>query len=168
MRWRCLVLPGLLVLAGGVLLACDLGAAAVATPTPTAGAVQHFRVGQQVSIGHLWQITVNGTKTSTGDPFSRPPAGHTYLVIDLTMKNVATGQQTANPFDYGLRDPQGNSEPIALFTSLAPFGGTLTPGEQSHGQIAFTVPKTTHQVTLAYAPSTTYPIVVLAEWNLSI
>lgn len=176
-RTHLLVSVLLLLLVGGLLLACGTASGTVTSststvitgtaslPTPPA----HYRVGQSVKIGEQWVITVNRLATTQGASSDPPPAvGDTYLLIDLTMKNLANGQQFANPFDYTLRDSQGNNEQTGILLSVPVFGGNLTAGEQAHGQLVYQIPSNVHQFTLSYTPSAIYPLTTLAEWDLTV
>nr|BBH94645.1 hypothetical protein KTA_28440 [Thermogemmatispora argillosa] len=122
---------------------------ATATSAP---ANQHFKVGQAVKVGDTWLVTVLGTKTSDGDEFSHPKAGHTYLLIDVSLKNLSNSEQEVSSLmNFTLRDSSGQQMDVAIVSS-APKSpdGKVEAGEQIRGTLAYEVPRSEHQYTLAF------------------
>src|SRR5258708_30791820 len=92
-RIRGLVTLGVVVLAGGVILAC--GSASANTGTTTGGgsnsnnsSKKHFKGGEQVKIGASFVVTVNSVKTSHGDDISQTKTRNNFLVVDVLLNNV--------------------------------------------------------------------------------
>ncbi len=167
-RWR---LVGLVVLVGLVLLACGEVSTGASVASQKTGIVStppaHFKVGSHVTIGHQWQITINKMNTFGGGTFdAKPGPGNTYLLIDLTMKNISQKQQNTSQYDWSMRALNGDKEKMPFLFDYNDFGGNLTPGEQAHGKIPFEIPTKVHQYILSFAPQDTYPITTLAEWDI--
>ncbi|MBX5449972.1 MAG: DUF4352 domain-containing protein [Thermogemmatispora sp.] len=122
---------------------------ATATSAP---ATQHFKVGQAVKVGDTWLVTVLGVKTSDGDEFSHPKAGDTYLLIDVSLKNLSSSEQEVSSMvNFTLRDSSGQQMDFAIVTS-APKSpdGKVETGEQIRGTLAYEVPRSEHKYTLAF------------------
>ncbi len=65
--------------------------------TTPAGAPQHFKVGELVTVGTTWQITVQSAKTSAGSGFYKPQkAGDVFLIFIVSMKNISSSEQTVS------------------------------------------------------------------------
>src|SRR5437660_12326374 len=57
--------------------------------TPTSAPAQHFKVGQTVTVGDTWQVTIDSAKTSRHGQFSQPQhAGNIFLIFQVTVKNI--------------------------------------------------------------------------------
>ncbi|WP_052887746.1 DUF4352 domain-containing protein [Thermogemmatispora carboxidivorans] len=152
---------GLLIMA---LLACDgstssnTGTAVTPSSSSTTNkptgttTTQHFKVGQAVKVGDIWQVTVLGAKTSDGDEFSHPKTGNTYLLIDVALKNLSNSEQTvSSAVNFTLRDSSGQEMDFA-FVSSAPKtpDGKVEAGEQIRGTLTYEVPRSEHHYTLAF------------------
>src|SRR5437773_2740285 len=95
---RILTLTAPIVSALLLLTACgssSINTGTAVTPTPTTQQVvqptdiptpvPHFKVGQTVQVGNIWQITIKSVKLTNGGQYdSAPAAGNTYLVISVS------------------------------------------------------------------------------------
>lgn len=164
---------------------------ASATPTPTSSGFQvdlsdydrgvtvspppadqisgtHFKVGDHVTVGDLWMVTVNSVRTSSGGEFDQPQAGNTYLVLDVTFQNVSSeAQSLSTAMELTLKDEQGQgyNEAYVSFTKSSP-GGTVEPGGLTRGEIAYEVPASAHHFTLLFEPGLFGSEVTL--WDITI
>lgn len=172
---RVLACVAVLGLVGVFILACgDVSTTTSASKsgslgsgTPVLTPPSHFKVGSHVQIGNEWMITINKVNTFGGGTFdAKPGPGDTYLLIDLTMKNISQAQQNTSQYDYSLRALNGDKEKQPFLFDYNNYGGNLTPGEQAHGKIPFEIPTKVHQYILSFAPAATYPVTTLAEWDI--
>ncbi len=113
------------------------------------------RIGDDVSSGS-WHVTVNSVSSSRGKGFlSSPQAGDVYLIIDITLKNAAATAQTSSTTEqWKLRDAQGQTFDEDIFYSARSPEGSIGPGQQAHGPIAYEVPQDIHSFTLQFIPRT--------------
>ncbi len=124
------------------------------TPTvPTAATGQHYQVGQTVTVGDAWQVTINSATTSQGSGDDPPPkAGNVYLIIEATLKNL---QSKAAPLstliDFELHDAQGNHYTESFLFSLNGPDGTVEAGGLAHGKWGYEVPASVHSFTLLFS-----------------
>ncbi|GER82472.1 MAG: DUF4352 domain-containing protein [Thermogemmatispora sp.] len=118
----------------------------------TAPATQHFKVGQVVKVGNTWQVTVLGVKTSSGDEFNQPKAGDTFLLIDVSLKNLSSSEQSVSSvMNFTLRDSSGQQMDFTIVTSAPKTpDGKVEAGGQIRGTLAYEVPLSEHHYTLAF------------------
>lgn len=123
-----------------------------ANNTQPTQAAQHFKAGQTVKVGSTWEITVNGVKTSQGDSFDTPKPGMTFLLIDVTLKNVSDQEQPVSSLImWTLRDPSGQQYTETITTIAgAPPDGKAAAGSPVRGTLAYEVPTSGHSFTLAF------------------
>lgn len=124
---------------------------AAPTQAPPAPA-KHFKVGDVVSIGSTWQITVNSAKVSAGDAVSQPTkSGDQFLVIDVSMKNIsAKAQTTSSLLQWKLQDSTGLSYTEAATDLGVPPDGAVQAGAPLRGIFVYEVPTTEKQFTLSF------------------
>jgi Domain of unknown function (DUF4352) len=153
-----------------VLLACFaviLAAVIVFVAIASHGSVSSgARIGDEVSSGS-WNVTVNSVSSSRGNGFlSSPQAGNVYLVIDITLKNAAaTAQTSSTTGQWKLRDAQGQTFDEDIFYSTHSPEGSIGPGQQAHGPIAYEVPQNIHSFTLQFIPRAG-DTADLVQWNV--
>jgi hypothetical protein len=124
---------------------------AASAPTQAQQSSQHFKVGQAVQVGNTWQIIVNSVKTSQGDDIDTPKPGDVYLLIDVTMKNISSQEQTASSlFMWTLRDTSGQEYTEAIMASTTSPDGKVEAGSQIRGTLVYEVPASLHAYTLAF------------------
>ncbi len=163
MHKRFLIIGFALVLLVGSLLACGESSTNTGTATNTsspsgstptsAPAQQHFKVGQTVKVGDMWQITVDSAKTSTGSEFNKPQqSGDVFLVIVVTMKNLSSQEQDVSSLaQWTLQDATGQKYDGTLDTDAgASLDGKVEAGSLLKGSLAYEVPKTMKSYTLAF------------------
>ena len=114
---------------------------------------QHFRVGQQVTIGSDWQVTVNSAKTSHGNTYSTPSADNVFLIVDVTLRNTATTQQDiSSAANFSLQDATGQQYMETFVSNETPPDGKVTAGSLLRGQLSYEVPQTQTQFTFHFQP----------------
>jgi hypothetical protein len=124
------------------------------TPSvPTASTGQHYAIGQTVTVGGDWQVTINGATASQGTSDDLPPkAGDTYLIVEATLKNL---QSKAEPLstliDFELHDAQGNHYTEGFLISVNGPDGTVEAGGLAHGKWGYEVPTSVHSFTLLFS-----------------
>ncbi len=112
------------------------------TPQPT---LVINAIGAAVVVDSTWTVTVNGFKTSTGDPFSTPGAGDVYLVVDVTVKNTSTHyQDMLSGNQLVLKDSAGQQYREAITDFATPPDGSIRPGGSLRGLLAYEIPATAH------------------------
>ncbi len=154
-----LLVTALVILACGGTSAANSGAVVTGTvPLPTVTPLPRFQVGQQVKVGDTWIVTVNNVTTSQGDFISRPAEGTIYLVIDVSLTNISSQEQTVSSFlQFSLKDQTGQQygEQIVDFAH-AP-DGKVEAADVLRGDFVYQVPTSLHQFTFAFQADLTAP-----------
>ncbi len=145
-----------------VLLGCgeaDNAGTAIATATngtsktasaPTQKPVQHFKPGQTIKIGDTWQVKINSATTNQGDQVFQPKSGNVYLVIDVSMTNISSQEQTASSLlMWKLRDATGQAYTEAITSNTAP-DGKVEANSPIRGTLTYEVPASMKSFTLAF------------------
>lgn len=164
-RVRLSLLTGVMFVAAVLILACGGSSAAntgsVVTgtvPLPSVTPLPHFKVGQQVKVGDTWIVTVNGVTTSDGDVISAPAQGTTYLVINVTLKNISAQEQSVSSFlQFSLKDQTGQQYTEAIVDFAHAPDGKVEPGDMLRGNFVYQVPTSLHQFTFAFQADITRP-----------
>jgi hypothetical protein len=153
---RFLPVFALLLAIGGAILAC--GSSSDNTGTITTGgsssssaSAKHFKVGEQVKVGDTWVVTVNSAKLHGPTDIDQPSSGNTYLVLDITFKNVSSKEQDLSTFQMSLKDSTGQTydDTIVTFAKSAP-EGKVEAGDLLRGQLVYEVPKAQKAFTFAF------------------
>lgn len=171
-RTRALLTIVIVALATALIVACggDANAGTTTsgnTPSQSNTGSQHFKVGNQVKVGDTYVVTVNSVKTNGGTDIDQPKSGDTYLVIDLTVKNVSSQEQDLSTLlQFTLKDATGQKYDETVTSFTTPPDGKIEAGDQSRGQMAFEVPKSQHSFTLAFEADITSSGETV--WNLSV
>lgn len=153
---RFLPVLALLFATAGVILACggadNAGSTTSGGSSTNAPSASHFKVGSQVKVGDTWVVTVNSAKLHAATEFDQPKAGNTYLVFDITFKNVSTQEQSLSSLlQLKLQDATGQNytETITSFAKTPP-DGKVEAGSLSRGEIVYEIPKAQKAFTLAF------------------
>jgi hypothetical protein len=133
------------------------GSHVVATSTATQPATTDtsnastYKVGQTVNVDSTWNVTINKVSTNAGDgQFNVPKSGNTFLLVDVTEKNISSDQQNASGLvQYTLRGEDGTAYTQTPTLGTDP-GGAVSAGQTIKGQLAYEVPKKVKQFTLAF------------------
>lgn len=164
---------GVMAAAAMVFLAC--GTSSTANSGTTTGgsggtstsAPKHFKVGDQVKVGSTYVVTVNSVKTSAGDDISKPKAGNTFLVVDVTLKNVSSAEQNVSSLlSFDLKDGTGQKYTETIVTGATPPDGKIEPGDQLRGQLPYEVPASQHAFAFSFQADITSSGQTI--WDLSI
>ncbi|WP_052568605.1 DUF4352 domain-containing protein [Ktedonobacter racemifer] len=158
MKKTLVFLAGLFVILGA-LLACGASSDNTGTSTSssttsqTSQQVKHFKVGETVKVGDTWEVTVNSVKTSNGDDIIKPDAGNTFLIVNVTVKNISSKEQNISSLlNFKLKDKDGTEGKDALLTSgvtPAP-NGKIAAGDKSKGDLTYQVSASQKSFTLAF------------------
>jgi hypothetical protein len=123
-------------------------------------------VGKPVQINDTWTVTLNGVTTSKGTQFDAPKAGNTFLVVNVTLKNTSTSNQTVSSLlMFSLHDNTGQKYDEDITFGGSP-DGAVAAGGIIRGSIAYEVPNNIHDFVLQCTP--TLGSNDLAEWNVKI
>lgn len=122
--------------------------------TNTTSSNQTFKVGDVVTVGTDWQVTVNSVKTSAGSDFNEPKTGDTFLEISVTMKNISSQEQDASSLIFwSLKDSTGQQYDEAVVTDAPSTpDGKVAAGDKLTGTLSYQVPLTQKQFELSFAP----------------
>jgi len=98
----------------------ELGDAPVANepPAKVEGELEQptFKVGETVQI-ETFNLTVNEVSSPAGDEFSKPDAGHKFVVVDVTIENKGTeAENVSSALQMWLKDPTGQRYKINLIS----------------------------------------------------
>jgi hypothetical protein len=173
-RTRLIVSMAVMVLAALLILACGDSSANTGTITNSntpstsgSGGSQHFKVGDQVKVGDTWIVTVNSVKTNQGNDIVQPKSGNTFLIIDITLKNVSSQEQTVSSLlQFTLQDSTGQKYDEAITGVGTTPDGKVAANSQLRGQLGYEVPKAQHQFTLAFEADITSQGQTI--WDLSV
>lgn len=153
---RILPILGLLLAIAGVIMACgassDNSGSVTTGGSSSSSSSQHFKVGQQVKVGSTWVVTVNSAQTHGATDMDQLKSGDTYLVVDVSLKNVSSQEQDLSSLaQFTLKDATGQSytETITTFANQPP-DGKVEAGSISRGQMVYEVPTTQKSFTLAF------------------
>jgi len=124
------------------------------TPTSTPTPIGHFKVGQTVSVGNIWEITLTSVKTDRGN-FAKPQKpGDTFLIIEIAAKNISTAEQYINDANFSLRDLNGVTYQAGFDDNATDFlGGKVEAGQPLKGSAVFEIPTAIHAYILLFEVS---------------
>lgn len=151
-----LSLLGILAL---VIMACggsdntgtSVGTSNGTTTTGSSGGSKHFKVGDQVKVGDTYIVTVNSFKTNPGDDIFKPKAGNTFVVVDVSIKNVSSQEQNLSSLlQFNLKDSTGQKYTETIISGVTPPDGKLAASDTLRGQLAYEVPTSQHNFTFAF------------------
>jgi uncharacterized protein DUF4352 len=126
------------------------GGAATASSTKPASP-QHFKVGDNVKVGDTYQVTVNSVKTHAGDEFTKPKDGSTFLIVDVTVKNLSSKEQSlSSVLQFNLKDSTGQKYDETFLGDNKPIDGKVEPGGLLRGQFTYEVPTAQHAFTYSF------------------
>lgn len=124
--------------------------------TPQPSTTGHHKIGETVNIDNIWQVTVTGAKTNQGDDILHPKAGHTFLSIDVSMKNISSSQQAASSLiQYSLRDTAGQQYNETIATNATSPDGPVNAGAPLKGTLTYEVPTSTKSFVLGFVATLT-------------
>lgn len=119
--------------------------------TSSSGSSKHFKVGDQVKVGDTYIVTINSFKTNSGDEISKPKSGNTFVVVDMTIKNISKDEQNLSSLlQFTLKDATGQKYTETILSSSTPPDGKLAAGDVVKGQIPYEVSASQHDFTLAF------------------
>jgi hypothetical protein len=126
----------------------------VALTTPPAQP-RIYAAGEKARVGDF-NVTVNSSRTSTGtNEFLMPKQGQVYLLVDVTVENMATQAQSVSSMLFcKLQD----SDAYAYGAGLAggegkgSIDGTLAAGRAIRGEVGFEIPATSKGLQLVFTP----------------
>jgi hypothetical protein len=136
---------------GGVKFFVDLGNAPTSIDPPTgllAGErrPETFAIGDEVEVGDFYALTVNSVNDHPADLLFPPDPGYKFVLVDVTIRNVATTSDTINSvLQMGLKDATGhlfNENFVAEGAAGVSFpNGSIAPDQELNGQVGFQVPQ---------------------------
>jgi Domain of unknown function (DUF4352) len=130
--------------------------------------LQANTIGKPVQVGDRWMVTVNSVKTHAGEKFSHPKGGYSFLVVDVTLKNISSGTHNASSvLMFTLKDQAGQryTETMTGFAKASP-DGKVKSGDLLRGELVYAVPSSMHTYSLAFAPR--FLTHEMAEWKLTV
>jgi flagellar basal body-associated protein FliL len=109
------------------------------TSAPTSNpSGQHFKVGQVVTVGDTWQVTVNS-------------ANHHYHILDVTLKNISLQEQNvSSALNFSLQDSTGQKYTETILPSKTPPDGKVEAGSLLRGQLSYEVPTSEKAFTFSF------------------
>ncbi len=111
----------------------------------------NHKPSELVNVDDTWDVTVNKVSTSAGDgQMNVPKAGNIFLLIDVTERNISSDQQNASGLvQYTLRGTDGTKYDQRITLGTDP-GGAVSVGQTIKGKLAYEIPKSVKQFTLAF------------------
>lgn len=128
-----------------------------ATTATAPAAPTFFKVGDTVKVGEQWQVIIEGVKTSQGGEFEAPGSGNTYLLVDISLKNLTNQEQDmSSELFWSLQDATGQKYTETVITTAPSTpDGKVAAGGLLRGTIVYKVPTSQHSFSLAFAPDLT-------------
>lgn len=171
-RTRILGSLALVAIAAAVMLACGSGTAANSGSTTNgstsaSSSSKHFKAGDQVKVGNTYVVTVNSAKISQGDDVFQPKSGNTFLIVDVSLKNVSSQEQNVSSLlMFTLKDATGQQYNETVTDGATPPDGKVEAGDTLRGQLSYEVPQAQHSFTLAFQADITSSGQTI--WDLSV
>ncbi len=159
---RFLPIAALLLAIGGAIMACgsssdNSGSLTTGGSSSSTSTNKHFKIGDQVKVGDTWVVTVNSASLHGATDIDQPKAGDTYLVLDVTFKNVSSQEQDLSSLlQLSLKDSTGQTydETVTSFAKGSP-DGKVAAGDLLRGQVVYEVPKAQKSFTFAFEADVT-------------
>jgi hypothetical protein len=101
-------------------------------------------------------VTMVKVVRSAGNSFDKPKAGKEFIIVTVLIKNGGTGTISYNPYDFKMRNSQGQQESQTFSTidsDTALESGELAGGGTVQGTIIFEEPKGDTGLILVYQPN---------------
>lgn len=128
---------------------------AVSTPVPESAVNQQlFNMGDTVSMGNL-EVTLNSARWDSGNQFMQPDEGERWLVLDLTITNMADeAVAISSLLMFSLYDEDAYSCDMEIFADTkGNLDGEVGAGRKMRGEIAFSVDENQNQWELIFEPN---------------
>ncbi len=138
-------------------------------PTSAPAQPSTFKVGQTISVGGTWQITVVSAKTDTGSQFNTPQKpGDVFLVVTIAVKNISSQSQTmSSALQWTLQDSTGQKYDFTIDANAgSTLDGAVAVGAPLKGVISYEVPKSIHAFTLNFQNDITSSD--QSTWNITV
>lgn len=127
------------------------GGSSTSTSSSGSGGSKHFKVGDQVKVGDTYIVTINSFKTNPGDDIFKPKSGNIFVIVDLTVKNTSTQEQSLSTLlQCDLKDATGQKYNETIISNVTPPDGKLAAGDIVKGQIAYEVSASQHDFTFSF------------------
>ncbi len=113
-------------------------------------------IGEPATVGdtvdyHGTVITLNGVRESEGDEYLKPQPGHTFKVVDITVKN--NGQEPlviSSALSFSLTDSSDLNYTVPITDDVKMLDGTIAPGGELTGEIPYEVKQGVKGLQLSY------------------
>ncbi len=121
------------------------------TPTPTPTPEPHYKVGEQVTVGTTWVITITNVSVSSGDSSYTPAEGKQLLLFAITEKNQSNQSASVKgAADWDLRDSNGNGYKVVKTAYGEMPVDNVAVGENATGELVYEVPDDVHTFVLTF------------------
>jgi hypothetical protein len=120
------------------------------TPSSTSTPVGHFKVGQTVNVGNIWQIIIVSAKNGGTASYLKPD--QVFLNIFVKAKNISSSEQTMSSLGlWTVRDTDGNIyQPGYDPNAGSALDGKVEAGQPLQGSLTFVVSEKIHQYILLF------------------
>ncbi|AYB47641.1 DUF4352 domain-containing protein [Paenibacillus lautus] len=113
-------------------------------------------IGEPAAVGdtvdyHGAVITLNGVRDSEGDEYLKPQPGHTFKVVDITVKN--NGQEPlviSSALSFSMTDSSDLNYTVPITDDVKMLDGTIPPGGELTGEIPYEVKQDVQGLQLSY------------------
>lgn len=103
------------------------------------------------------QFKVNGIREHPGKGVIQPSSGHKWIVVSTTIANKGQEAKTFSVVSFELMDSQNNPYEVALLAGaledVKSPTGSINPGDQRRGEVAFEVPESAQGLKLLFQPN---------------
>lgn len=159
MKRKILVALGLVVVLGTVVIGCGSETstqAEVSKDKPVAAEQKQeekqYKIGDTVDIKGM-KLMVDDVTVSSGSDYDKPKEGNEFVIVKLTIKNDSDKNISYNPFDYSIKNSNGQITQSAFTitdSDTALSSGELAAGGEVSGTISFEAPKGDQGLKLLY------------------
>ena len=116
---------------------------------------KEFKIGETIQLGDH-KVTVTKIDKSSGNEIETPKSGNEYVIVHVTIENSGKDQISYNPYDFQLKNSQGNIVDPGFITvdqDTALESGELAAGGKVQGTISFEAPQNDSNLDLIFTPS---------------
>ena len=140
-----------------------------ATPTMIPTQATNYKVGDVVKVGDTWNVTLNSVKTSQGSSYVTPKTGNTFLILDVSMKNLSTQTQAiSSVLLFTLRGDDGTKYDITIYPDAgSAIDGSVDAGQPAKGVMVYEVPSSVKSFHLKFASDAIDDNAPSATWNIT-
>lgn len=156
-RFTGLAAIGALLALALAILACGGGTTSSGSSSSSTGTKGPAKVGDTITADNV-ACTLESVKKISGDEFTKPKSGNTFIVVRVKIQNKGSSEVSYNPYDFHAKSSSGNITNPEIAPSTYKDNKELDVGQLAkdgtvEGDIIFQVPVDDHGAQLTWQPS---------------